>query len=92
MKKRLFKISTLRLSIIIISSKIGVNNSSSFTSLYIDNLYSRSFNLSRELASAYPLWIAEYGVSVPTSTGNWDEWIGFQYLIEQSHSQLSHND
>lgn len=46
-------------------------------------VYSDEYNartvFSRELASAYPLWIAEYGVSVPTSTGNWEEWIGFQY-------------
>lgn len=46
-------------------------------------VYSDEYNartvFSRELASAYPLWIAEYGVSAPTSTGNWEEWIGFQY-------------
>lgn len=32
-----------------------------------------------ELARNYPLWIAEYDVNIPTSTGNWEEWIGFQY-------------
>ncbi len=46
-------------------------------------VYSDEYNartvFSRELASAYPLWIAEYGVNVPSSTGNWNEWIGFQY-------------
>jgi len=46
-------------------------------------VYSDEYNartvFSRELALSYPLWIAEYGVSTPTSTGNWDEWIGFQY-------------
>ncbi len=46
-------------------------------------VYSDEYNartvFSRELALSYPLWIAEYGVNIPTSTGNWDEWIGFQY-------------
>lgn len=46
-------------------------------------VYSDEYNartvFSRELASLYPLWIAEYDVNVPTSTGNWEEWIGFQY-------------
>ncbi len=46
-------------------------------------VYSDAFNartvFSRELASEYPLWIAEYDVNIPSSTGNWDEWIGFQY-------------
>lgn len=46
-------------------------------------VYSDEYNartvFSRELASAYPLWIAEYGVDIPSSTGSWDEWIGFQY-------------
>ena len=46
-------------------------------------VYSDAYNartvFSRELAESYPLWIAEYDVSVPSSTGNWDEWIGFQY-------------
>lgn len=46
-------------------------------------VYSDAFNartvFSRELAESYPLWIAEYDVNIPSSTGNWDEWIGFQY-------------
>ena len=46
-------------------------------------VYSDAFNartvFSRELAESYPLWIAEYDVNLPSSTGNWDEWIGFQY-------------
>ena len=46
--------------------------------VYSDEYNARTI-FSRELAKAYPLWIAEYGVSVPTSTGNWEEWIGFQY-------------
>ena len=33
----------------------------------------------RELARKYPLWIAEYGVSVPSNNGKWNEWVGFQY-------------
>lgn len=27
----------------------------------------------------YPLWIAEYGVSEPSSAVNWDSWVGWQY-------------
>lgn len=27
----------------------------------------------------YPLWIAEYGVSEPSSAVNWDSWAGWQY-------------
>ncbi len=30
------------------------------------------------LASTYPLWVAEYGVSQP-NTGNWNQYEGFQY-------------
>ncbi len=29
--------------------------------------------------SKYPLWVAEYDVSSPSSIGAWSEWIGFQY-------------
>lgn len=29
--------------------------------------------------SKYPLWIAEYGVSRPSSVGSWKSWTGFQY-------------
>lgn len=31
-----------------------------------------------ELAQKYPLWIAEYGVEIPSNT-NWEFWEGFQY-------------
>ena len=34
-----------------------------------------------ELAKKYPLWIAEYGVEVPSNT-NWEFWEGFQYTSE----------
>lgn len=33
---------------------------------------------SQELANAYPLWVAEYGVSTPR-TGRWSSYEGFQY-------------
>lgn len=29
--------------------------------------------------TTYPLWIANYGVSEPSSTGPWETWAGFQY-------------
>ena len=45
-------------------------------------IYSDAFNarntFSGELASRYPIWVAEYGPSEP-SNGNWSSWIGFQY-------------
>lgn len=34
---------------------------------------------STELASKYPLWIAEYGPETPTDVGTWKTWVGFQY-------------
>lgn len=45
-------------------------------------VYSDAFNarntFSRELASSFPVWIAEYDTSEP-SNGNWSSWVGFQY-------------
>ena len=32
-----------------------------------------------ESLKAYPLWVADYGVARPGSTGHWDSWVGFQY-------------
>lgn len=43
------------------------------------NAYSARTKFSVELAQLYPLWIAEYGVEVPTSNVNWNNWIGFQF-------------
>lgn len=46
-------------------------------------IYSDAYNarvtFGEELASRYPIWIAEYGVEEPESNGKWDTWIGFQY-------------
>ena len=45
-------------------------------------IYSDAFNarntFSRELASNFSIWVAEYGTSEPEN-GNWTSWIGFQY-------------
>ena len=45
-------------------------------------IYSDAFNarntFSRELASSFPIWVAEYGSTEPED-GNWSSWIGFQY-------------
>lgn len=43
------------------------------------DLYNAENTFSAELAEKYPLWIAEYEVSNPSSTGKWVKWIGFQY-------------
>ncbi|MFI3326978.1 MAG: GH25 family lysozyme [Clostridia bacterium] len=40
---------------------------------------SRINNVWDSSLSEYPLWVAEYDVSEPSSTGDWSEWIGFQY-------------
>ncbi|MFI3325601.1 MAG: GH25 family lysozyme [Clostridia bacterium] len=40
---------------------------------------SRIKNVWNSSLSKYPLWVAEYDVSEPSSTGDWSEWIGFQY-------------
>lgn len=49
-------------------------------------IYSDTYNarnvFSYELASEYPLWVAEYGVEVPQDNGKWSSWIGFQYTDE----------
>lgn len=29
--------------------------------------------------AAYPIWVADYGVSEPEENGKWDAWVGFQY-------------
>lgn len=45
-------------------------------------IYSNASNarnvFSEELASQYPVWVAEYGPSEPAN-GNWSSWVGFQY-------------
>ena len=32
--------------------------------------------------TAYPLWVAQYGVEEPTPNGNWNTWVGWQYTDE----------
>lgn len=47
-------------------------------------IYSDAFNardtFGEELARNYPLWIAEYGVSTPSSNVNWSSWERFSIL------------
>ena len=42
------------------------------------NVFSTRTIFSTEL-TIYPLWIANYGVSVPGSNGKWNSWVGWQY-------------
>ena len=42
------------------------------------NTYTARTIFSGELTK-YPLWVAQYGVSNPTSNGKWDTWAGWQY-------------
>lgn len=43
------------------------------------NTYDATSIFSYELASRYPLWVAQYGVNTPNDNGKWQNWIGFQY-------------
>ena len=56
-------------------------------------IYSDEYNarntFDSELAEKYPLWIAEYDVSYPSSTGKWSKWIGFQYTDEGEVNGIS---
>ena len=45
-------------------------------------LYSDAYNVGSIWSNAltkYPLWVADYGVSQPKTTGSWSEWMGFQF-------------
>ena len=73
---------------------IGLNNEqiNSISLAFLDKVseltkkdvvvYSDSYNavntFSPELSKKYPLWLAEYD-SATINSGNWDDWIGFQY-------------
>ena len=43
------------------------------------NTYDARTIFSYELASSYPLWVAQYGGNTPSDNGKWNNWIGFQY-------------
>lgn len=43
--------------------------------------YNAAYTFSQELASKYPIWVADYGVQEP-GNGNWKVWDGFQYTDE----------
>lgn len=43
------------------------------------NTYDATSIFSYELASRYPLWVAQYGVNTPKDNGKWENWVGFQY-------------
>ena len=48
-------------------------------------VYSNTYtarNIFNEQVAKYPLWIAQYGVSVPSPNGKWNTWEGFQYTSE----------
>lgn len=45
-------------------------------------IYSNAYNAGAMFGgemTEYPLWVAEYGVSTPSSRVNWDFWTGWQY-------------
>ena len=45
--------------------------------IYSDSSNARN-TFNSQLASTYPLWVAQYGVNTP-NTGNWSQYEGFQY-------------
>lgn len=57
-------------------------------------VYSDAFNarntFSSRVASAYPVWVAEYGTTEPED-GQWSTWIGFQYTNQGRVSGISGN-
>jgi len=55
------------------------------------NTNNASNTFSTNLASNYPLWVAQYGVSEPTPNGNWEVWIGWQYTSEGRVAGISGN-
>ncbi len=51
-------------------------------------LYSDAYRVEtlwKEELSRYPLWIADYSITLPTDTGTWNNWAGFQY---SDHGQI----
>lgn len=49
---------------------------------YKPAFYSNAYDVEsvwEEDLSKYPLWVADYGVRRPYTTGHWREWSGFQY-------------
>lgn len=44
---------------------------------------------SRELAEAYPIWVAEYFAQEPFDNGKWETWVGFQYTDRGRVSGIS---
>ncbi|OOO00035.1 MAG: hypothetical protein ATN35_09510 [Epulopiscium sp. Nele67-Bin004] len=46
-------------------------------------------NVWEESLSIYPLWVANYDVSEPETTGHWDTWAGFQYSDSGSISGIN---
>ena len=45
-------------------------------------MYSDAYDIAsvwRDSLKKYPLWVADYGVSEPYTTGGWGSWAGFQY-------------
>lgn len=52
------------------------------------NAYNAANTFSKELASEYPIWVANYFVSEPEN-GNWNTWIGFQYSNQRLISGIN---
>lgn len=55
------------------------------------NTYDARTIFSYELASKYPLWVAQYGVSIPSDNGKWENWVGFQYWDRGNVSGIDGN-
>lgn len=56
--------------------------------LVYSNTYTARSIFSSEL-SRYPLWVAQYGVSQPSSNGKWNSWVGWQYTDQGSVNGIS---
>lgn len=58
-------------------------------------IYSDAYNartvFSEELASRYPIWVADYFVDEPENNGKWETWVGFQYADNGNIPGISGN-
>lgn len=50
--------------------------------------YNAAYTFDQDLASKYPVWVADYFVSEP-GNGNWSTWVGFQYTDRGRISGIS---
>lgn len=71
-------LSKAQLNAIALTFAQTLEKATGITPVFYTNAYSAGHIWNKALAR-YPLWIAQYGPSQPTTTGPWKSWAGFQY-------------